>query len=535
MRTILLAGLLASTALAAPSPSRLEATTASAEARAKCAEGLALAYGFDHESAIEAFARAAELDPQCALAWWGQALAAGPNINNPAMEEEASKSAFEASRKALALAAKASPLERQLIEALARRYAWPAPADRKPLDRAYADAMRAAHAAYPDDPDVGALYAEALMDLRPWDLWTPDGRPQPGTEEVVAVLEAALATHPEHPGANHFYIHTMEMSPEPERALPAADRLRKAAQSTSHLVHMPAHIDMRLGHYWDAVQANERAIAIDRERVAAGKGLGFYTIYRAHNHQFLAWAAMFAGEKARAVRAIGEMVATMPDAIVDAYPDFLEGFLGSPYCVLVRFGMWDEILAAPEPPASRPATRAFRHYARGIALGTLGRLEEAAAEQQAFLAARAAVPKTATIGNNSVDAVLGVAEAMLAGELAYRRGQYDEAFALLREGVKRDDALRYDEPWGWLQPVRHALGALLLEQGRVEEAQQVYTEDLKRHPENGWALHGLAECLRRTGHPEEAAAVQARFEKAWAHADFKLEASCFCRLKTAPH
>jgi len=494
-----------------------------------CAEALQLAYGFDHEAASAEFSKALETDPSCAMAHWGLALVAGPNINNPMMEEEASKLAFEESRKALALAEGVPPLERALIEALASRYQWPAPEDRHPLDVAYAAAMRGVWEAHPDDPDVGALYAESLMDVRPWDLWTADGKPQPGTDEIVSVLERVLAKHPEHRGANHFYIHTMEASPEPGRALPAADRLRRLSEPTSHLVHMPAHIDIRVGHYLDALLANERAVEIDRQSVAQGRGMGFYTLYRAHNLQFLAWAGMFLGRREESVRAIREMVKTVPDEMVAAYPDFLEGFLGAPYCVLVRFGMWDEILAEPPPPAGRPATAAFRLYARAIALSTKGETAGAAAEQQAFRDAVAAVPETATLGNNSVRTVLGVADEMIAGELAYRRGEYEESFAHLRKAIEREDGLRYDEPWGWMQPVRHALGALLLEQGRVEEAEAVYREDLRRHPENGWSLHGLAECLRRTGRDAEAAEVQKRFEAAWSHADIPLSASCFCR------
>jgi len=518
---------------AAPAADGLAVTTESSEVRRLVAEGLALAYGFDHEAAIASFDQAIALDPECAMAHWGKALATGPNINNPAMEADASKSAAEESRQALALAGKATPLERALIEALVKRYAWPAPEDRKPLDRAYADAMRTVWKAHGDQPDVGALFAESLMDVRPWDLWTADGKPNPGTEELVAVLERVLTIAPQHAGANHFYIHTMEASPEPGKALDAANRLRaRGAQATSHLVHMPAHIDMRLGHYEDAAVCNEKAIEVDRANVAAGRGLGFYTIYRAHNHQFLAWASMYLGQKARSVAAIREMVATVPAEIVDAYPDFLEGYLGSPYCVLVRFGMWDEILAEKQPAANRPATTAFWRYGRAIALSTLGRTDEAAAEQKAFLAAKAAVPATALIGNNTVSDVLAVAESMIAGELAYRRGAYDEAFARLREGVARDDGLHYDEPWGWLQPVRHALGALLLEQGQVEEAEQVYRADLVHHPENGWALHGLAECLRRSDRADEAAKVQERFTRSWSHADIPLAASCYCRLKT---
>ncbi|MGQ0615142.1 MAG: tetratricopeptide repeat protein [Planctomycetaceae bacterium] len=504
-------------------------TTSSPEAQAAFDRGLVCLFGFDHESAIESFRRAVALDPGCAMAHWGIALAAGPHINNPAMEQAAAKAAAENVEKAKALLGSATPLEVELIEALARRYAWPPPPSRASLDEAYATAMREVYRNHPRDADVGALFAESLMNLRPWDHWTAEGKAQPGTAEILSVLDSVLTISPHHPGANHYLIHALEASPFPDRALEAADRLRPTRNGTSHLVHMPAHIDLRLGRYADAEACNERAVALDRAMAAAGKGQGFYTLYRAHNLHFLAYAAMFQGRGAVAIRAGREVTAIMPAAVVDAYPDYLEGFLAAPYHVLVRFGRWEEILAEPEPGPNRPATTAFRHYARGVAFATLGRLEEAVAEQQAFLQARGAVPASASIGNNSTRVVLDIAEGMLAGELAYRQGRVDEAFALMREGVKREEALRYDEPWGWMQPVRHALGALLLEQGRAEEALLVYTADLARHPANGWALHGLAECLRTLGRLDEAAAAEQRFREAWTRADVTPPGSCFCR------
>jgi tetratricopeptide (TPR) repeat protein len=504
-------------------------TTALPEAQRFFDQGLTLYYGFNDEGAVVSFARAAALDPRCAMAYWGEALAVGPNINNPTMDEAASKAAWKASRRALALVAQVSPVERALIEALAVRYASPPPADRHQLDVAYADAMRSAWKRHPDDPDVGALFAESLMDLYPWKLWTPDGSPSPVTPEIMATLEAVMARFPDHLGANHFYIHTMEASPMPEKALPSADRLRGHIPAVGHLVHMPAHIDIRLGHYDAAIEVNLKAIAADRPWAAVG---GFYTLYRAHNYHFLAYAAMFAGRREMALHAARQVVAQIPIEMVRAMPDFLDAFYGVPYHVLVRFGLWERILAEPAPPADLLVTRAFWRYARTVALSALGRVPEAEREMAAFRAACAAVPESRLAGNNPARTVLGIGLAMAEGELEYRKGHFEEAFTLLREGVRRDDALHYDEPWGWMMPVRHSLGALLLEQGRVAEAEAVYRADLRQHPANGWALHGLAECLHREGRADEAAETTTRFREAWAHADIAIKASCYCRTKT---
>ena len=506
-------------------------TTRSAQAQHDFDQGLLLCYGFDHEQATRRFQHALELDPACASAWWGIALAAGPNINNPTMDDETSKAAFDAVQQARALAGGASEVERALIEALARRYVWPAPADRKALDVAYADAMREVWRRFPHDADVGALFSEALMDLRPWDLWTPAGAPQPETPEILGALEAVLAFAPDHPGANHNNIHSREASPHPELALASADRLRTRVPGASHLVHMPAHIDIRLGHYREAIEANQRAIVVDRARTKQVGAGGFYTIYRAHNYHFLAWAAMFDGQSSVALEAAREMVATIPTELARTLPQFIDGFMPAPLHVMVRFGKWEEILREPRPPEYEPTTLAFWHYARGIALSTLGRVDEAAVESRAFEQAFAAVPDDYLIGNNPSKVVLGVARPMLEGELEYRRGNYDKAFACLEDAVALDDALHYDEPWGWMQPARHALGALLLEQGRVAEAEAVYRRDLVQHPENGWALHGLHECLVRAGNADEAASVQRRYEVAWARADVQPKGSCYCRTK----
>ena len=504
-------------------------TTNSSEAQEYFDQGFALYYGFNHDAAIASFAQAGALDPTCAMAWWGQAICAGPNINNPTMDSAAAKAAWESIDRASRLAVNATPVERALIRALTARYAWPPPEDRKALDVAYADSMRAVWKAYPDDPDVGALYADALMNLRPWDLWTPGGEPQLGTLQIVATLERVMEMVPDHPGACHFYVHTMEASPTPERALPAADRLRNRIPGAGHLVHMPSHIDIRLGHYAAAVEANQKAVYVDTTWAHQG---GFYTLYRAHNFHFLAYAAMFDGRRKLAMDAARDMVDQIPLATVRKLPDFLDGFIAVPTHVMVRFGMWEEILAEQHPPEDLVVTTAFWHYGRTVAMAALGRVNEAATEFSALKKAYKAIPESRLIGNNAARTVLEIGLSMAGGELEYRRGNHARAFALLREAVERDDSLRYDEPWGWMMPVRHSLGALLLESGRVADAEAVYREDLRLHPGNGWALKGLAECLHRSNRHDEAEKTDAQFLKAWARSDIAIKASCFCRIGT---
>jgi tetratricopeptide (TPR) repeat protein len=501
-------------------------TTSSSEAQRWFDQGLVLYFGFNHEAAIASFQKAAALDPACAMAYWGQAISAGPNINNPHMDEAASKAAYEASRRALELAKNASPAEQALIHAVAARYAWPVPEDRRSLDVAYADEMRKAAGKFPDDLDVCVLFADAAMVLRPWDLWSPSGEPRPETPEIMATIEKVLNRAPDHPMACHLYIHTMEASPTPEKALPYADRLRTRVPGAGHLVHMPSHIDIRLGHYHDAMVANQKAIEVDRSWAAQG---GFYTLYRAHNYHFLAYSAMFDGQKTVAMKAAREMVEQVPLDVVRAFPDFLDGFIAVPTHVMVRFGMWPELLAEPKPADDLLVTTAFWHYGRTVALAALGRVDEAATEFAALKKAFDAVPESRQIGNNSARKVLEVGLPMAEGELEYRRGRHDRAFELLREAVARDVALKYDEPWGWMMPVAHSLGALLLEQGRLDDAEAVYRADLRLHPANGWALHGLAECLARRGRDADAAAVQAQFAESWKRADIQIKSSCYCR------
>jgi tetratricopeptide (TPR) repeat protein len=531
-----------------------EVSTDSKEAQLWFDRGLLLCYGFNHEEAIRCFERALEADPDCAMAYWGIAYASGPNINNIEMDDEKDKRAWEAAKKAESLVqhrtdanrsadvgtgigvrdAKVPDVERALIAALQQRYQLPAPEDRTGLERAYADAMREVYEVHRDDPDVAALFAESLMILRPWKHWSPEGEPAAETPEIVATLESSLAHWPDHPALCHFYIHSMEMSPQPEKALPAAERLRQRATGPGHLVHMPSHIDVRLGRYDDAIMTNQHAIDSDQAYFRVAGGNNFYTLYRVHAFHFVVYAAMFDGQSELALDAARELVEQIPDELLVKWTDYVDAFVPTPLHALIRFGRWDEILSEPIPSEKLPVTRAVWHYARGIALATKGRLEQALAEQRAFKDAAEKVPETSILFNNKSRDILAVAEAMLEGEIEYRRGKFDAAFDQLEQAVRRDDALNYDEPWGWMQPARHALGALLLEQGRWNDAEEVYREDLLRHPENLWSLHGLAECLRQSSQLDEAVEVERRFEKAATRADVDIRASCYCRFPATP-
>lgn len=507
-------------------------STSNAEAQLWFDRGLALTWGYNNEEAIVCFERAAELDPGLAMAHWGKAYALGTNYNSPTMTDDASRAAYESLQRALERLDGVTPVERDLVLAMRARYAWPAPADRMPLEQAYAAEMRELRAAYPDDADIAAMTAEALMQLRPWKLWSREGVPAPETPEIVAVLEAGLARWPDHPVLCHLYIHATEASPNPSSALPAARRLEDLVPGVGHLVHMPSHTYVWTGKYDDVVRVNLAAVEADERFVEHAGRNNVYTLYRVHNYHFVAYGGMFEGRRELALDAAREIERTIPAELIASMPDLTEVFLATPYHVLVRFGRWDEILAEPEPRgAELMATRAVWRYARGVAFASLGRVEEAQREQELFLQAKAAVPPTRLLFQNEVARVLEVAERVLAGEIAYRAGEVERGFALLREAIALDERLNYDEPWGWMEPAQHALGALLVDQGRYQEALEVYQANLKRYPENGWALHGLGECLEELGREREAAEVRARFEIAWARADTPIPGSCFCRVR----
>ena len=505
-----------------------EVTTSSTEAQRWFNQGMQLLYGFNHDEAIRSFRRAAALDPDCAMAWWGVAYAHGLHINNPAMTERQSELAYEASREAMARVEHASPPERALIRAVAERYEMPVPEDRTHLDRAYADAMERAWRAHPQDADIGALFAESLMNLQPWDLWTRDGEPKGRATEIVEVLERVMELDENHPGANHFYIHAVEASPNPERAVPAADRLADLVPGSGHLVHMPAHIYARVGRWADASDANERAIAADRAYFAVAPEPEFYSLYFVHNFHFLAWSAMMEGRYETALQAARELNEEIPEGFLREWTFIADGFTPVTYHVKIRFGKWDDILAKPEPEAYRRVSVASHHYARGVALAALGRTDEAASELEAFERAVARIPDDWQIGQNNALQVMEVASHMLRGEIAYREDRHDEAFRLLRQGASLEDELVYDEPPGWMQPVRHALGALLMAEDRHAEAERVYRDDLARFPENGWSLLGLEQALRAQGKTPEASQASARLASAWTRADVRPVASCYC-------
>ncbi len=506
-------------------------STESAEAQQWFDQGMQLLYGFNHDEAIRTFHKAAEQDPTSAMPWWGIAYAHGININDPEMTETRSKAAREAADEAVARVEAGSPVEAALVRAVSARYAWPAPKDRKPLDEAYADAMGAAFRSFPSDADVAALYAESLMNLQPWDYWDNAGKPKGRIAEILSVLEGTLRAHPQHPGANHFYIHAVEASGDPDRAVPSADRLRTLVPGAGHLVHMPSHIYVRVGRYADAVDSNVHAVKADHAYFKVAPKPKMYAIYYAHNLHFLAYAAMMSGRYKDALAAARDLEEKMPKDALRAYAALIEGIMPTTFHVLIRFGKWQQILEEPDYREHRLVSRAVRRYARSIALSALGRTREARAEMEAFEAAVALVPKDWFIFNNRVDTVLPIARSMIKGELLFREGKRVEAFAVLRQGIEAEDALVYDEPPGWMLPVRHALGALLMAEGRFKEAEKVYRTDLTRNRKNGWSLLGLQQSLGAQNKSDEADALSPSLAEAWATADVTPQSSCYCEYK----
>lgn len=506
-------------------------TTTSLEGQRWFDQGLVLLFGFDHDEAIKAFEAATREDPECAMAWWGIAYANGPHINRPVMTPQRTAAALAALERARA-AEHASEVERALIDALATRHAPGESAqDRGRLDRAYVDALRPVWRAHQDDADVGALFAEALMNLHPWDLWSVDGQPVPDEPEVERTLEAVLALDPDHPAGNHFYIHALEASPYPERALPAADRLRGLAPGASHLVHMPAHIDVRVGDYEAAAEANRNAILADAAHRESTAPAGFFQIYMAHNWHFLSFAELMQGRLRESLDAARELAATIPpEALRDPEAGaFLDSLMPTTLHVLVRFGQWEQILREPPYPDGLPVSQAVWHHARGTALAALGRLDEAEAELQALREQTAALDPARPMSLNPAQVVLQVPIKTLEGELLYKRGRVDEGLAALREAVTLQSSFQYIEPPDWMEEARHPLAATLMAERRFDEAESVLREDLKKFPENGWSLVGLAACLRARGADAEADDAEARFRRAWARADTPISSPCLCQ------
>lgn len=538
-------------------------TTISRDAQTWFDRGLMWRYAYNHEADISCFRKALTYDPDCAMANWGIAYALGPNYNKPweafgAHElEKTVIDSFKASNEAMAQLDDCTPVEQALIRTLAQRYQSDQVVDNDTFciwNDEYATAMKPVYEAFSDDLDICALYAEALISRTAWQLWDlKSGTPSEGagTLEAVAVLEKAMqqvefrgTSH--HPMVLHMYIHVMEMSPHPERALGACDALRDLVPEAGHLVHMPSHIDILCGHYYNAVTANQKAIEADQKFLADEGPINFYTLYRCHDYHFLIYAAMFLGQYHTAITAENHLNATIPEELlrVEEPPmaDWLECFLTMKMHVLIRFGKWQDVIDEPLPsdPDLYCVSTAMIHYAKAVSHAASGNVNASEIEKILFTKAFGKVPDTRYIFNKQCRDILAIAAEMLNGELAYRKGHHDTAFAHRRRSVELDDNLPYDEPWGWMQPVRHALGALMLEQGRVEEAEAVYRADLgldqtlsrpAQHPDNVWSLHGYVECLRRLNKHEAAAGAQARLDLALARADIPIKASCYCRVE----
>ena len=502
-------------------------TTNSAEAQRWFDQGLRLVYGFNHHEAQRAFREAARLDPLCAMCFWGIAITEGSNYNDPTNAEREKKAAT-ATQEAVRLSGGAKPAERAMIQALAKRHSSDPAAKRETLDRAYADAMREAARQYPDDLETSTFFADSMMNLRPWNLWTADGAPQPGTEEIVVTLERVIARNPNHPGALHLYIHAVEASREPGRAEAAADRLRPLMPGAGHLVHMPAHIYWRVGRYGDAVTVNVAAADADRAYFKTATPSPIYRgLYYPHNIDFIWQSAAMQGRSAETVRAAREFASNAPAEMIKQMPD-METAPVAPIVALVRFGRWDEVLAYPAPPSEWTYTSGVWRYARGRAFNAKGQADLAAGELRALEAILQSVPPERTVAFFfRAKNVLQLAANLLAGEIAAKAGDFTTAERLLRAAVAEQDSHWFTEPPPWYFPVRQSLGAVLLQAGRPGEAEQVYREDLRRNPGNGWSLYGLAASLRAQGKTAEAAQVDESFRKAWAQADVTLTASRF--------
>ncbi len=532
-------------------------STKSKEAQMWFDRGLMWCFGYNHDESVACFQKAVAADPNCAIAHWGIAYASGCNYNKPWEafdEEDALRSvarAYDATQNALAKIEHASAPEAALIKALSLRYPTREPAkDMNTWNADFADAMRQVYARFRGDLDVATLFAEAIMNRTPWALWdlkTGDVAEGAETAEAIEVLERAMTQTGamEHPGILHLYIHLMEMSPHPERALKAADALRGLAPDAGHLQHMPTHIDVLCGHYERVVTSNHAAIVADRKFLARNGPLNFYSLYRCHDYHFKIYGAMFLGRYQDAIDTSDEMISTLPEELleIDSPPmaDWLEGFISMKQHVYIRFGKWQEIIDQPLPDNVELfcVTTAMMHYAKAVAWAASGHVSPSEKEAVLFEAAVKRVPDSRYIFNNTCLAILDVAREMMLGEIEYRKENYDAAYAHLRKSVEMDDNLPYDEPWGWMQPTRHALAALLLEQGHVGESAAVYKADLGldstlsracQHPDNVWSLHGYHDCLTRLGRAEEASIIKQRLDLANARTDVPVKSSCFCKM-----
>lgn len=494
-------------------------TTQSAECQRYFDQGLALMYGFNKEEALNAFREAARLDPDCAMADWGIAMADGPDINYTTIGASQAKEAIQALAKAEA--GHASEVERALIDAALVRYQDPLPSDQGTLFRAYADKMREVWHRFPNDADVGATFAESMMDLHPWAQWRRDGTPEEGTMEIIDTIRAVLKFSPNHPLALHMYIHAAEGGPHPEWAEEGADRLLTLEPGVSHMVHMPSHTYVRVGRWQDAIDSNAAAIKANLT------GAGLNDPYGRHNQEMLGYAAMMIGQRKLAVAAFDKMFTSLRDGQLDTNASAVDGYTPMNLEVRVRFGLWDEILAIPEGPQSWPIGRAVRHCARGVAFAAKGDLASSIAEQKEFETA-ASAGNQGEVGRNSGKAILEICRQMLAGEIALAQDHKDQAIQYLAKAVEAEDNLNYDEPPDWIMPTRHALGAVLVKAGRYKEAEAVYREDLKRLPHNGWSMYGLSKALQGEGQAAASKAELVAFKKVWAKSDTPIVSSCMC-------
>ena len=497
-------------------------TTKSPVAQKYFDQGLRLTYGFNHEEAIKSFKEGVKHDSTCAMCYWGIAYALGPNINLP-MDTAAARPAYGAAQKALKYSSSTTPKERAYIEALARRYSPDPSANRAPLDSAWAIAIGEVSRRFPADDDAAALHGEALMDLRPWNYWTNGGRPKaPSTLEAVRVLEPVVKRNLNHPGACHYYIHAIEASNEAGKALACAERLGSLMPGAGHLVHMPTHIYIRLGKWDIAADRNVHAVHADEQYISERQPTGVYPMaYYPHNYHMMWYALNMLGRSEDALKAAQGVVKNVPADVVRQAPP-LEYFSPTVLFTLARFSRWDEALREPAPPKDLRYTTGVWHYVRGLAYAAQDKLDSATVERDKLVAIAKASPADAYANLNSVQSLLAIAENHLQGEMAAKRGRTDEAVKHLEKAIAGEDELTYDEPPPWYLPIRQRLGGVLLEAGRPAEAEKAFRADLVRRPENGWSLHGLAKSLKAQGKTKQAAAVEARFKKAWSKADVKV-------------
>ena len=505
-------------------------TTSSREAQQYFDQGLRYLWAFNHDESTRSFARATELDPHCALCYWGVAFTVGPNYNMPMMAASRAKVAWDALNSAQQYASSASPVEQGLISALGKRFAGDQPLDASnltPLLVAYANAMHELSRRFPDDADVQTLYAESLMSIRAWRLWDVDGKPAEGTEDAVAALEHALSIDPQHPGANHYYVHALEASPQPEKALAAAENLTDMMPSAGHLVHMPAHIMQRVGRYEDAAEANRKAAAADDAYYAKTRAPDYYPMYTGHNYQFLAASAAMEGRQAETLEAVAAMRRAVTDEMLLAWPGYDWMYMSIEYAACLRFGRWDDMLAKPAPNPKLPVLGGAYLFGRATALAAKGRIDEAQASVAQLEHLNNSIAPDATAGFNTAKDVFGIAIAISKARIADAQGRTNDAIALLKDAVAREDKLAYNEPPDWFVPARQLLGAQLLKAGELSEAEATYRDDLDQHPENGWSLLGLSIALERQQQAAEAATIKRRFEAAWTRADVSIQSSAF--------